>query len=70
MSNLLSNPYFLAAIKGAGAAVLPVLVIDFQTFKSWQSASDIKTYNWKVAAFKLAQAIVIGAAAGVGIGSL
>lgn len=60
-------PLVVAALKGAGAAVLPVLAIDFQTFKSWQSLDAAKTYDYKVALFKLVQALVLGAAAGAGI---
>lgn len=59
-------------VHGAVTGALGAAAVDFHAFQTWKNMSDLKTYDWGVAAFRWLQGAVIGAvtagaAAGLGI---
>lgn len=63
MSELLMHPVVRGAIAGAVAAS----AIDIQAFRSFKSATDLKTYSWSLALFRWVQGAVFGALTALGI---
>ncbi len=66
------NPIILSAahsavVKGALSGALAAAVVDFHAFMSFKSPTDVKNYNWGVAAFRWLQGAITGALVGGGL---
>lgn len=57
LTDLLKNPILRGAITG----FLVAARIDYLAFKNFQSPTEAKAYDWKIAAWRWFQGAVIGA---------
>lgn len=57
----------MKVLAGAVSGLLAAAAVDFHAFKTWQSFSDVKSYQWQVAAFRWVQGAVMGAMAALGL---
>lgn len=63
--------YLLVPIlKAAGAGALAAASTDLLAFRKFQSATEFKDYNWRVAAFRWGQGAVMGVLAYYGLGQV
>ena len=57
-------------VKGAIAGLLSAALVDFAAFRAWQSYDDVRRFDWRMAAFRWAQGVVVGAVTAAGIGGM
>ena len=57
-------------VHGALIGLLTAAATDYHAFMGWKSFTDLKSYNWNVAAFRWVQGAFIGAVTSAGLGQL
>ena len=57
----------MKVLAGALSGLVAAAAVDFHAFKTWQSFSDAKSYNWSVAAFRWLQGAIMGGLAALGL---
>jgi len=60
----------LPYLKAAAAGALAAASTDFLAFKKFQTFSEFKDYNWRVAVFRWTQGAVLGVAAAFGLNAV
>jgi hypothetical protein len=56
-------------VQGAISGVVAAAAVDYQSFRSWKSFDDAKTYSWGKALFRWFQGGVIGFVTAAGLGT-
>ena len=59
-----------AILHGILAGFLSSIVIDLSAFRSWKTADEALSYDWRTAIWRWFQGSVTGALTGAGIGGL
>lgn len=62
----LQQPLVRAAITGFVSAA----AVDFAAFRSWKNFDEAVQYDWKTAAFRWFQGVVVGVLTGLGLGAV
>lgn len=66
MTELFTHP----VIRGALSGLLSAAAVDFAAFRKWQSFDELLTYNWKLAAWRWFQGVVVGGLVALGLGGM
>lgn len=54
-------------VQGAIAGFLSAAVVDFAAFRAWKSFREATTYDWRTAAWRWLQGIVVGVVTAAGL---
>jgi hypothetical protein len=68
MGDLMETDYVHKAVNGAIAGLFAAVVVDVHAFMRWQRWQEAIAYDWRTAALRWTQGVVVGALTGLGLG--